>query len=186
MKSKLKNIAIFSGLAITIFAVGMFVYLNFILPDVDEAPYLEVAVTPERVERGKYLANNVAVCMDCHSARDWERFSGPLMEGSLGLGGEAFGPEMGFPGRFYARNLTPTNLSEWTDGEIFRAITSGVNKHGKALFPVMPYGSYGKMDKEDVYDIIAYLRTLSPLEDKVAESKADFPMSLIVNLHSQL
>lgn len=75
-------------------------------------------------------------------------------------GGEFFGPDLGFPGEFYSRNLTPANLRGWTDGEIFRAITAGVNKEGEALFPVMPYRNYSKMDKEDIYDIIAYLRTL--------------------------
>ncbi|MGH9176360.1 MAG: hypothetical protein ACRD1H_18470 [Vicinamibacterales bacterium] len=40
---------------------------------------------------------------------------------------------MGVPGDFYARNITPTALAQWTDGEIARAITTGVNKHGEAL-----------------------------------------------------
>lgn len=138
-------------------------------------------MTPERVERGEYLATHVAVCMDCHSQRDWSRFSAPLVEGTLGQGGEYFGQEMGFPGKFYARNITPANLADWTDGEIFRAITTGVSKYGDALFPVMPYASYGKMDEEDIYDIIAYLRSLEPIENKIPHSEADFPMNFIKN-----
>lgn len=59
--------------------------------------------------------------------------SAPLA-GDLGAGGERFSTDMGFPGTIYSPNITPHNLKEWTDGEIFRAITSGVNKYGKAIF----------------------------------------------------
>src|SRR5690554_2503217 len=88
---------------------------------------------------------------------------------------------MGLPGNYYSRNLTPYNLGDWTDGELFRAITTGVNKDGKALFPIMPYLNYGKVDKEDIYDIIAYLRTLEPIEYDVPESTSNFPMNFIIN-----
>lgn len=181
MKRNFKK-ALLVGLgAIGLVIIGVIGYVKFFLPDVAAAPYLEVDASPERVERGKYLATNVAICMDCHSTRDWSKFSGPLVEGSLGMGGEYFGPEMGFPGTFYAKNLTPVNLGDWTDGEIFRAITTGVKRNGEVIFPVMPYENYRKMDKQDIYDIIAYLRTLEPIENKIPTSEADFPMNLILN-----
>jgi mono/diheme cytochrome c family protein len=104
-----------------------------------------------------------------------------LKTGTLGKGGEDFGPEMGFPGKYYSRNLTPTNLGNWTDGEIFRAITSGVDNKDEALFPVMPYPYYAHLDREDVMDIIAYLRSLSDIDTEVPQSISDFPMSLIIN-----
>jgi mono/diheme cytochrome c family protein len=156
-------------------------YVQWALPNVGTPPELKVEVSPERIQRGQYLANHVAACMDCHSTRDWSRFSGPLTAGALGKGGEYFGPEMGFPGKFYSKNLTPAHLGNWTDGEVFRAITSGVNKDGDALFPVMPYSFYAKMDKEDILDIIAYLRSLSPIINEVPASEADFPMNFIIN-----
>jgi hypothetical protein len=49
------------------------------------------------------------------------------------------------------------------------------------MFPVMPYPYYGKMDDEDIYSIIAYLRTLSPIENNVTASQSDFPMNVILN-----
>lgn len=82
------------------------------------------------IARGKYLANHVAVCMDCHSTRKWNKYSGPMDENAQGAGGEIFDQNMGFPGKFISPNITPYALREWTDGEIFRAITSGVNKDG--------------------------------------------------------
>lgn len=156
-------------------------YLKFGLPNVEEAPYVKIEMTPERIQHGAYLANHVTVCMDCHSTRDWKQFAGPVIPGTLGKGGEYFGREVGFPGKFYARNLTPFNLGDWTDGEIYRAITTGVDKDGEALFPVMPYLFYGKMDRDDIYDIIAYLRTLPSIENTVPEHEIDFPMNFIIN-----
>jgi mono/diheme cytochrome c family protein len=92
-----------------------------------------------------------------------------------------FDQKYGFPGSFHARNITPAGLSNWTDGEILRAIGSGVDKNGKALFPVMPHPNYGKLDREDLYSIIAYIRTLKPIENKVPPSVPDFPMNFILN-----
>jgi len=156
-------------------------YILIFLPNVGSPENLTVQATPERIERGKYLANSVTVCMDCHSTRDWNKFSGPLVTGTLGKGGEIFDQRYGFPGSFHARNITPAGIGDWTDGQLLRAIASGVDKKGRALFPVMPHPSYGKMDKEDLLSIIAYLRTLSPIENKVPDSKADFPMSIILH-----
>jgi hypothetical protein len=103
------------------------------------------------------------------------------VEGTLGKGGELFDQEMGFPGKYLSKNLTPTNLGDWSDAEIFRAITSGVKKNGEPIFPIMPYQNYGNMDEEDIKDVIAYLRTLEPIDYTVEESTSDFPMSLIIN-----
>ena len=96
------------------------------------------------------------------------------MAGTHGAGGEVFGHQMGLPGTFYGKNLTPAALQNWTDGEIYRAITTGVSKDGSALLPMMPYPNYGKMDREDIFSIIAYLRTIPAVENKVPASKPDF------------
>lgn len=168
------------SLAVILF-LGVAAYLKFVLPDVGYAPDIHVESTPENIAHGEYLANHVAACVDCHSSRDWSRFSGPMLEGTLGQGGEFFGRQMGFPGDFYSKNLTSTHLGDWTDGEIFRAITTGVSKDGKALFPVMPYLYYGQMDRQDIMDIIAYLRTIDPIDNETPTSQADFPMNFIIN-----
>lgn len=161
--------------------VILVVYVKFALPNVGDVPDMKVELTPERIERGKYLANTVCVCMDCHSTRDWSVFSGPPVEGTSGKGGEKFDETVGFPGVYYSKNITPSALKDWTDGEIFRAITAGVSKDGHALFPVMPYPYYGQMDEEDIKSIIAYIRTLDPIENKVPEAKSNFPMNFIIN-----
>jgi mono/diheme cytochrome c family protein len=178
---RLKKILVVFFLLLVVVVGGGAIYLKAFLPNVGAAPDLKVEITPERVERGKYLANHVCVCMDCHGTRDWTKFSGPPVEGSLGKGGELFDQKFGFPGAYYSRNITPFNLGKWSDGEIFRAITCGVNKDGKALFPVMPYNYYGQMDPDDIYCIIAYLRSLPSISNTPPESKSDFPMNFIIN-----
>jgi mono/diheme cytochrome c family protein len=168
-------------LLFVVLMVGAVLYIKFALPNVGEAPVLTVEATPERIERGRYLANSVNVCMDCHSTRDWSKFAGPVVAGTLGKGGERFDQTVGFPGAYFSKNITPAGISRYTDGELYRVITTGVNNHGKAMFPVMPYPYYGKMDDEDIYSIIAYLRTLKPIDSAIPESQSDFPMSIILN-----
>lgn len=160
---------------------GLLIYLKKGLPDVGPAPVITVQATPAAIQRGEYLANHVTVCIDCHSKRDWTKFSGPITPGTLGEGGDRFDHSMGFPGTFFARNITPSNLKTWTDGEIYRTITTGVTKDGEALFPVMPYLYYGSMDPSDVEAIIAYIRTLSPIDKTSPEREIDFPLNFIIN-----
>jgi mono/diheme cytochrome c family protein len=180
----MKKIFLVIGIIVLILivaVVSLITYVKVALPNVGEAPELKVEATTERIERGRYLANSVTICMDCHSTRDWSKFSGPIMPGTHGKGGEVFDRTVGFPGVYISKNITPFGIGRYTDGELYRVITTGVNKEGKAMFPVMPYPYYGKMDDEDIYSIIAYLRTLEPIESQVADSESDFPMNIILN-----
>src|SRR5688572_2932463 len=132
------------------------------------------------VERGEYLAHNVAMCMDCHSKRDFTKFSFPPVHGTEGMGASfPFGEAEGIPGEIWAPNITPARLGSWTDDEIARAITTGVSKSGDTLFPIMPYYNFSRMAKEDLNAIIAYLRTLAPSDSMVPPRKLAIPMSAL-------
>jgi len=169
-------------LGVLLIGVGaLLVYVKTALPDVAEAPDIRIRATPESIERGKYLANHVMVCMDCHSKRDWTLFSAPPVIGTVGMGGEVFDQKMGFPGKYIAPNITPAALSDWTDGELLRAISTGVSRDGRALFPIMPYHNFGKLDETDIRAVIAYIRTLTPVKNKTGVSESDFPMNFIIN-----
>lgn len=168
-------------LVVVLVIVGAITYVTQALPDIPLRTDVNVEVTPERVARGEYLANHVCLCMDCHSDRDWSLFSGPPTPGTAGVGGQVFDQKFGFPGRFVSRNITPHALKDWTDGEIYRAITSGVGRDGQPFFPVMPYQNYGRMSDEDIYSIIAYLRNIPAVASTPDASKADFPMSIILH-----
>lgn len=179
MRKGLKIVGIFFGV-ILLAIVGALIYFNSAYPKVDPPSKEKVEVTKERIERGRYLANHVAVCMDCHSKRDWTKFSGPIVPGTEGKGGDEFNKEMGLPGTIYARNITPAGVGHWSDGELIRAITCGVNKNNEALFPLMPYTGYNNMSKEDIYSIVSYLRSIEPRKNNIPERSLDFPMNLIV------
>jgi mono/diheme cytochrome c family protein len=180
MKKLLKVLAILL-LSVIVILLLIVAYIKIALPNVGPAPEFTIDKSAARIARGNYLAKSVMACMDCHSARSLTEFTMPLIPASLGEGGERFDQTMGFPGIYYAANITPAGIGNWTDGEIYRAITTGVRKNGKPIFPVMPYHSYGFADPEDVKSMIVYLRSLKPIEHKVPESSSDFPFSIILN-----
>src|SRR5690554_5513238 len=166
--------------AILVAVIAIMGYISIALPDVDNAPDLEIEITPEKVVRGKYLAYHVMMCADCHSVRDFSLFSGPPTPGTEFVGGEVFDRSMGFPGKFISSNITPAGIGKWTDGELFRLITTGVKRDGEPIFPVMPYHNFGKLDPEDIRAVIAYLRTLDAAESDHPTSEVDFPFNFIL------
>ena len=89
MKKIIKNISMILFVLLLII-IGIVGYVKLALPNVGAAPTVSINKTDARVARGEYLANHVTICMDCHSTRDWSRFSGPPKEGTLGMGGELF------------------------------------------------------------------------------------------------
>jgi mono/diheme cytochrome c family protein len=134
------------------------------------------------LKRGEYLARHVAGCIDCHSQRDLSKYSGPVVPGTEGGGGFAFIPQYGLPGTLYGRNITPdpeTGIGNWTDDEVLRAMTQGINKNGDTLFPLMPYPSFNHMAKEDLLSIIAYIRTLKPIKNKVQPRQLMVPIAAV-------
>jgi hypothetical protein len=131
------------------------------------------------VERGHYLANYVTLCVVCHGERDITKFALPLVPGTEGTRGHPFGKEDGVPGVVFPPNITPFALKDWTDDEIARAMVQGINKKGDTLFPIMPYFNYNIMPKEDVYSIIAYLRTLKPIDSTTPPRQLEIPLSML-------
>lgn len=167
-------------LGLLIAAGGALAFFILSYPRVGPAPDILIAATPQRIERGRYLVNDVVACLYCHSTRNWDEFAAPIVAGTEGQGGERFGPELGFPTTFYAPNITPAALGEWTDGEILLVITSGVTRQRAALFTVMPYPSYNALSKDDAEAIVAYLRTLRPIRGAAPRPRLGFPLNLTV------
>jgi cytochrome c553 len=182
---KFKKILLYTVVIIILVIVSAISYITLALPNVGAPEDVKVELTPQRIARGEYLANHVSLCTDCHSKRDFSRFAGPILDGRLGEGGEVFDEKVSFPGSVAVPNITPYNLKNWTDGEIFRAITTGVRKDGSAIFPLMPWPSYSKMSREDVYAIIAYIRTLKPIRASYPKATLSFPLNIIVHTMPQ-
>jgi mono/diheme cytochrome c family protein len=109
---------------------------------------ITVERTPERVARGAHIAR--AYCAGCHS-----------MNADLPLsGGKDIGKEVPIPiGSFPTANLTPAGrVSEWTDGDIFRAVREAVAPDGQHLL-VMSAVRARTLSDEDLKSVIAYLRS---------------------------
>ena len=142
-----------------------------------------IEATPERLARGRYLLNHVVDCVGCHSDFHYDRFAVPVKAGTEGQGGYPFDKRLGVPGVVQAQNITPDpefGLGRWTDGEVIRAVREGVDRNGKALFPMMPYESFREMSDEDVRSVVAYLRTFKPIRKQVAPRRLDFPVNLMI------
>jgi hypothetical protein len=118
------------------------------------------------VRRGAYLAT-IGHCMECHSA--WSRGTSDFRNG-LGRGGRAFPAREGAPSGIpdsIAANITSdpaAGIGGWSDAEIGRAITHGIGRDGRALKPPMAYDYYAGLKDSDLADIVAYLRTVPPLQ----------------------
>jgi mono/diheme cytochrome c family protein len=130
-----------------------------------EPPAKGIAAPPksDKVAYGGYIVNAIAHCLECHTPqvgpkRDYEH--------QAGAGGFRFE----FAGAIvYSRNITPdkeTGIGDWSDDQIKRAITEGIDKNGKQLIPLMPYPYFKNMTAEDVNAVVAYLHTLRPVSKK--------------------
>lgn len=182
---KLRKILLYAIISLVLVIVIAVSYVTLALPDVGDAEDIHVPVNAQTIARGEYLVSHVVLCTDCHSKRDYSKFAGPVLNGTLGQGGEVFDAKVNFPGNVHVPNITPFNLKGWTDGEIFRAITTGVRKDGSAIFPLMPWPSYAKLSRVDVYAIIAYIRTLKPVNTTYPRATYDFPLNILVHTMPQ-
>lgn len=114
----------------------------------------------DKVKYGFYLVT-IGHCLECHTPFGQ---AGADFKGSLGKGGREFpGPW----GTSKSRNITShktAGIGAWSDAEIKRAITQGLRKDGSKLAPPMGYEYYAKMTDADLDAVVAYLRTVPPLE----------------------
>jgi mono/diheme cytochrome c family protein len=167
--------------------VGGATYFLMYKPKQRPASTEKVESTPVRLERGRYLAEVVFGCFDCHSNHDLTRYGAPAV-GPAGQGGDCVGETQGFPGQVCMSNITPDKqggLGDWTDGEIIRAVREGVDKEGKALFPMMPFTEYRAISDEDARALVAFLRALPPVNKTVPEKHVNFPLSVFMKFAPQ-
>ena len=178
----LKRILLGALCALVLFVGGGIAYLFLRKPAVAAPRNLHVVASEERLERGRYLFENLLDCSGCHSDRDFTKFGAPVKPGGTGVG-SVFPDEMGLPGRVVAPNITPdpeTGIGKWTDGEILRAIREGVDKDGNALFPFMPYLGYRHLSDEDAEALISYMRSLKPVRNQLPKTELSLPVALMI------
>jgi mono/diheme cytochrome c family protein len=124
----------------------------------------------DKIAYGEYLVN-VAHCLECHTpfAANGE----PDYAKRAGAGGREFFPIERRPVR--ARNISSdpeTGIGSWTDAQIKKAITEGINKDGKKLIPPMPYGYFKNLAGDDLDAVVAFIRTLPPQKNRVEPNRS--------------
>jgi mono/diheme cytochrome c family protein len=111
----------------------------------------------DKVAYGRYLAETLGHCMDCHT---------PLVDGRndmnrLGAGGNVFEAPGG--GIVRSGNLTSgvrDGVAEWSDESLKTAIRSGVRPDGSKLVPLMAFDYYKNISDTDMNAIVSYIREL--------------------------
>ncbi|HET6332375.1 MAG TPA: c-type cytochrome [Polyangiales bacterium] len=127
-------------------------------------------------ERGKYLVEAIGACGDCHTPR---LQTGGFDTAKALAGVDCFidaDPTKDDFGCLSSRNLTnhETGLKNRSDQEVKDMFMKGERPDGKYLHPVMPYYVLGNMSDEDADAIVAFLRTVEPVDHMVKANQAPF------------
>ena len=119
-----------------------------------------------RIQRGKYLVD-AGDCKDCHTADSGKPFAG--------------GRPLQTPfGVIYSANITPdrtTGIGAWSGEQFYRALHDGIDAAGHQLYPAFPYPYYTHVTREDVADIQAYLRSVTPVSNRPPANELPFPLN---------
>lgn len=133
---------------------------------INNLPPVSVRSDPASLQRGEYLAEQVALCVDCHG----EDMGGKLAADDFAMG------------RLAAPNLTRGQGGlgpAYSDQDFVRAILHGVKKDGRSV-TLMPSDDY-RFTEEDLGALLGYVRSLPPV-DRVLPSKSVGPMARILGL----
>jgi mono/diheme cytochrome c family protein len=129
------------------------------------------ADTDTLVARGSYLVNTIMACGNCHTPRDADGalITERALSGGLMITTPAFVAT--------APNITPdrdTGIGGWSDADIKHALIAGIRPdHGRlagvALAAAMPVSFYKALLSDDLDAIVAYLHTVKPVRNLVAD-----------------
>jgi len=122
------------------------------------------------VAYGSYIANNIANCLGCHTARDMKTgaFTGPLYAGGLPLPSE-YAPEMdGY--MFLTPNITPDLetgvIAHWDEQTFIERFQYGRLQPGSP----MPWEAYAMMNEIELKALFRYLLSLEPQKSNVIKT----------------
>jgi mono/diheme cytochrome c family protein len=174
MRRALRIVGCSLGILATLI-LGAIVWIQLRYPRSAPPPRLAPATAAD-IERGEYLFEHVLPCHDCHSKRDFRFYAGPVIAGTAG--GGSWVEDQVVP--TFSANITPFALHGWSDGEILRAITAGVRADGGPVHPLMPWDSYARLSAGDARAVVAYLRTLPPVNSSPPRARAISPKEFLI------
>ncbi|MBO9512620.1 MAG: cytochrome c [Variovorax sp.] len=123
--------------------------------------------TPQQIERGRYLAA-AGDCVACHTLPRAAPFSGGRpVETPFGV--------------VLSANLTPdadTGIGRYDNDTFYRALHEGIDLDGRHLYPAFPYPYYTRVTRADSDSLLAYLRSLPPVNHAVDRNQLHFPFNI--------
>lgn len=117
------------------------------------------------VKRGDYLVNTIMTCGNCHTPKGPK---GDVMEKAFSGGLSWDEP----PFKVTAPNITQdkeTGIGKWSAADLKKLLRTGVRPNGVAVATIMPTGFYGIITEHDMDAIVAYVRTIKPIKNKVPD-----------------
>lgn len=138
---------------IVVGATGVFAYSSHRMSQQFDVPSPDVATVSDEasISRGYHLATAIGKCVECHGED---------------LGGKVFLDDPAL-GRIAASNLTQGQggvMSSYRDNSLLaRAIRRGVRHDGTGLM-LMPSEDYVHFSDQDISALIAYIRSLAPVD----------------------
>jgi mono/diheme cytochrome c family protein len=163
-------------LILILISVVSWIWLKATQPNISDPPpgVLSILTEPipngpnaDLIRRGRYLAI-VSDCASCHTRRGGRPF-----EGGLGL-------QTPF-GIIYSANITgdrDTGIGNWTPEEFYRALHLGRSKDRGRLYPAMPYPHFDTIPRSDSDAILAYLKTVPPVDYSPPANRLPFPLNI--------
>ena len=159
-----------------IWSWGVIMILKFFAPALAVVASLALhgtAAAETPLERVAYLMTSIVACGNCHTPK------GPTGDvPGMELAGMApFEKNPGFDAN--APNITPdkeTGIGNWTDAQIIASIREGKRPDGTIIGPPMPIGLYRDMSDDDANAIVAYLRQVKPIRNKIPPSVYRIPL----------
>lgn len=149
MKKALKILGIVLGVVALLIGIAAIYNSSASLPTYTvAAPDIQVELDSTRIARGAKIVQGT--CTFCHQGE------GNQLDGRKLLEDPAFATA-------YSSNITQdkeVGIGGHTDGELVRLLRTGIKKNGKLALPMM--AKMPHLSDEDVYSIIAYLRSDAP------------------------
>jgi mono/diheme cytochrome c family protein len=166
-------------------------------------PAITLTLAPSHadpVARGRYLVTAKG-CGDCHTPMTMGA-QGPEYDLTRTLAGfdargavppmppvkgaaEVYVLEPAFAGEWgmsFAANLTPdaeTGIGTWTEQQFLDTLRNGRHQgRGRQLLPPMPWQVFGQMTDADLKAVFAYLKTITPVKNKVPDPLPPVPLSI--------
>ena len=154
MKRLLKWLAILvAGIGLAIAALVAYIYVAsgrvMARTYTVQTPSVPIPSDAASIARGKYLAEKVAVCTECHG----DDLGGKVVEDDVAMG------------RLVAVNLTRGRgglPADYTDQDFVRVLTHGVKRDGRSVI-FMPVVDY-VFTAEDLGAIVAYVKSVPPVD----------------------